>query len=512
MAQMGDQQQQVEEIDIEAQMKREQVREAKKVTESFQTLNEMSKDINVQVHKEGEKIADIETAVEETKVAMVSASSQLAAAVEEKNARANMHSVAIIGAGPAGLITALSLARREGFEIVIYEREEDHKTAPRYNPDRSYTIDITGHGLKALQYCEATERFDQDLIKFKGMKLRAPLNTTEEWNEPGWTGSRGDICRALQSEIDAKAGQNPSAVVWEFDTDVKILDVFDGKLELTKEGSKTEKSFDLVVGCDGAGAVSRRAFEEQGLCAVESFQAENYASMIHFDTPEADNLDPCYLEIFSFDPFVVAGAINGEGGPTTAKWFCMIGFNKDTKFDSVADAKSYIEKLAGKDFWKYASDKEMEEFIKRPCNNIGRAKMCSTFNMGKCVMVGDSGNPFPPIGQGINHAMEAAMVLDQCIGEAIKEGKRLEFATAKYTETWKDNADGINWLARRCDFGNPWKMLLVKAAIAGGFSALQEAKKSGKSYKECADEARNRQKRLCLNPDSESRMCGCSIS
>ena len=113
---------------------------------------------------------------------------------------------AIIGAGPAGLALALALARRGASDdIVVFERAEDHDTAPRYNPDRSYTIDITGHGVRALQYLDVTHRFDEELIKFKGIRA-VSMNKDEAWEGPGWTGSRGDICRTLMAECKVRRG------------------------------------------------------------------------------------------------------------------------------------------------------------------------------------------------------------------------------------------------------------------------------------------------------------------
>lgn len=44
------------------------------------------------------------------------------------------------------------------------------KEAATYNPNRSYTIDITGHGKKAADHVGATKRFDQELIRFRGLK------------------------------------------------------------------------------------------------------------------------------------------------------------------------------------------------------------------------------------------------------------------------------------------------------------------------------------------------------
>merc|ERR1711970_605065 len=126
---------------------------------------------------------------------------------------------------------------------------EDHMTAPRYNTERSYTIDITGHGLKALQYCKATEIFDDKLIKFKGLKIHRPVEDSEEYTEPGWTGSRGDICRALQEEI----AKYPGRIKIEFETKVAITDIYNGKIACTKgEAEAVEANFDLIVGCDGA--------------------------------------------------------------------------------------------------------------------------------------------------------------------------------------------------------------------------------------------------------------------
>ena len=57
--------------------------------------------------------------------------------------------IAIVGAGPAGLTLACALAREGGYAIDLFERGDDHFQAATYNPSRSYTIDITGHGLNS---------------------------------------------------------------------------------------------------------------------------------------------------------------------------------------------------------------------------------------------------------------------------------------------------------------------------------------------------------------------------
>ena len=90
--------------------------------------------------------------------------------------------IAIVGGGPAGLVAALALARR-GIRTVVFERDSHPEVAPRFNPDRSYTIDITGHGLKALRSVDATSYFDARMLPFKGIQYHGRV--VQDWPEPG---------------------------------------------------------------------------------------------------------------------------------------------------------------------------------------------------------------------------------------------------------------------------------------------------------------------------------------
>ncbi len=69
--------------------------------------------------------------------------------------------MAIVGAGPAGLVLALALARRTEIAVTVFDRLPSHLAAETYNPDRSYTIDITGHGIRALKYIGSIARMDR---------------------------------------------------------------------------------------------------------------------------------------------------------------------------------------------------------------------------------------------------------------------------------------------------------------------------------------------------------------
>ena len=116
-------------------------------------------------------------------------------------------------------MAAIALARR-GIPTTVFERDPHPQKAPRFNPDRSYTIDISGHGLKAIRHIDASRSFDEHMIAFKGLKM--PGGRTEEWPLPGWTGSRGDILRALMAVLE---GKYHDLIAVEFNRRVNAVDL-----------------------------------------------------------------------------------------------------------------------------------------------------------------------------------------------------------------------------------------------------------------------------------------------
>lgn len=180
----------------------------------------------------------------------------------------------------------------------------------------------------------------------------------------------------------------------------------------------------------------------------------------------------------------------------------MVGFDHSHEFKSSEEARAHIAKEAPA-LLNYISDKELESFAKRPCSHIGRAVKCSKLHAGRVALVGDAGNAYPPIGQGINHAMESASVLDKCIADTEEAGKDIAEALALYTKVWLPEAHAINWIAQRVEFGNTWKAILNTVSFLLGISVVQDAKRNDKTWSELAQAAQRRQAAL--------KVAGCSI-
>jgi kynurenine 3-monooxygenase len=300
--------------------------------------------------------------------------------------------VAIVGGGPAALVLATALARR-GIRTTVFERDMHPEVAPRFNPDRSYTVDISGHGRRALRHIEVCSYFDARLLPFKGIKVQG--QATAELTEPGWTGSRGDIVRTLMAAI---TDTYQDWVAFEFHCDVTAVDVQSGTLTyVPKSGAAVTRHFDFVIGGDGAGSVVRNAMLEQiAGFTVETKSFPNYCTMIELDRV-GDQLDPHYLHGLSNSPFCAAGAIKGERGPESARWFCAVGTKIKLAFASAEEVRQYFHKRCPR-ILELASDEAIATFAQRTCYHIGRKLTCSQLHGGKAVLLGDAAGPFPPIG------------------------------------------------------------------------------------------------------------------
>ena len=81
------------------------------------------------------------------------------------------------------------------------------------------------------------------------------------------------------------------------------------------------------------------------------------------------------------------------------------------------------ESMAYRSITKLCSLAAIDAFSRRESVPIGRSKECSAMHGSRVVLLGDAGALFPPVGQGVNAAMEAATVLDTCIGLQLGNGR-----------------------------------------------------------------------------------------
>jgi len=393
----------------------------------------------------------------------------------------NKNNIVIIGAGPAGLVSAIAFARR-GISTTVIEKLEHPESALRFDPNRSYTIDITGHGLKALRYIDACEQFEQHMIPFKGIRIYGS-NFIDRWNDDGWTGSRGDILRTLMNLVEEHYTDD---IQCEFETEVVSVDVHAGIVTTCKQGIHQTRQFDFIIGADGGGSVVRQAMVDQIPEFTTTYsEIPNYATMLELDQ-NTDELDPSYLYVMSTNPFCVAGAINGESGKDKMRWFCAVGSNHEVHYSAVIEARRHFQKSAP-NLLRFVSDTSLIKFTQLKCYHIGRQVTCSQLYGGKAVLLGDAAAPFSPIGQGINAAMESAMIFDQCYDGTTPEA--LESTVQRYNQRWLPEAKAIAWISERMVYNKTSHILRMKIAQLFGINILSNAKKTDIDYTQVKKQA-----------------------
>jgi 2-polyprenyl-6-methoxyphenol hydroxylase-like FAD-dependent oxidoreductase len=378
--------------------------------------------------------------------------------------------IAIIGGGPGGLTAAIALARR-GVRSTVFERDCHPDHMPRFNPDRSYPIDITGHGLRAVRHIDAVAHFDAQMIPFLG--IRQGRRLIDPWAEPGWIGSRGDIMRALMSVVEER---HSDLIDFVYGSDVRMLDVHAGEV--------AGRSFDLVVGADGAGSAVRAAMQEQ----VEGFTVEasavpNYGLLLELDHV-GEELDKHYLNGLAVNPLVLAAVVLDESQQDGVRWVCVIGVNKPITFASPDQATRWLRRHCPR-VLDLTSEQAIAKFSRREYVHLGHGLTCSRLHGGRAVLLGDAAAAFPPVGQGGNAALESAIVLDQCLASG-----PLDTVGARFEATWKPEADAVSWIGGQVRYQNPWMFVRMIIASAFGVNIASQAKSSTRSYAQVQRAAR----------------------
>ena len=435
-----------------------------------------------------------------------------------------MATIGVIGAGPAGLMLTIALMRhvRVPLEVRVFERGPSHDVAARADPDRSYTIDITGHGHRAIDLVDPAlrDRFDAELIPFRGVQAHV-IGRLMPVDEPGWTGNRGDICAALLHEIEARQTTGAVSVRFFWSHEVTLVDPVAGVVHTRHDGEAHRHVVDLMVGADGAGSMLRRALEAEGRISTRRRSIPNYSRIVRLDRGPLNRLDPSHLHLFSLRPWAVGGAIldadtvdrNRDARSAEKRFFVQMGYADDrplagraavdTVLRSVRVRLADRQRVSLRDF---VSDDEVERFAERQVHHTGRTVISSTLACDRCVLLGDAGVAFPPVGQGVNAALEGAAWLGVEIGRALVPGSdpvdTLAEAARRFDERWLPDARACAAIANtvvyssRANLACTFLLGVVTQVLRVEFVAAQVAKDARLTFQEAAAVARRRVRTL----------------
>jgi len=375
-----------------------------------------------------------------------------------------MSKVIIIGAGLAGSLLAINLAKR-GIAVDVYEARGDMRLE-EVAAGRSINLALSDRGIAALRAVGMDEYMLGEAVPMNGRMIHTVSGETKLLPYSGREGeyinsvSRSGLNIALINEADKY-----NEVTFHFNE--RCID-FDCKTGEAKFSNGRTVNGETTIATDGAGSAVRQAMMNGGVERFDFSQTWLESGYKELVIPQLNGsgfaMEKNALHIWPRNKFMMIALPNFDGSFTCTLFLAHKGGNPSGSEGvltvSNAQAKNTLPtgrvsafdalttESAVRDFF----DREfpdavslmptlVEDFSANPTGNLGTVK-CYPWNAGgKALLLGDSAHAIVPFyGQGMNCAFEDVRVLDQLIE---KHGTDWETVYEKYGQLRKLNTDAI---------------------------------------------------------------------
>lgn len=375
-----------------------------------------------------------------------------------------MSEVIIIGAGLAGSLLAINLAKR-GIGVDVYEARSDMRLE-EVAAGRSINLALSDRGIAALRAVGMDEYMLGEAVPMTGRLIHAVSGDTKLLPYSGRQGeyinsvSRSGLNIALMNEAD-KYGE----VTFHFNERCTGFDCKTGEAKFS--GGRIVNG-ETIIATDGAGSAIRQALMNGGVERFDFSQTWLDSGYKELVIPQLDGSDFAMeknaLHIWPRNKFMMIALPNFDGSFTCTLFLAHKAeppasaggsyINAQTtsatpantggssSFDQLTDEAS-VRDFFEREFPDAVSlmPTLIEDFFANPTGNLGTVK-CYPWNAGgKALLLGDSAHAIVPFyGQGMNCSFEDVRVLDTLIE---KHGTNWGTVYEEYSQLRKVNTDAI---------------------------------------------------------------------
>ncbi|TLY81286.1 MAG: hypothetical protein E6K41_07265 [Gammaproteobacteria bacterium] len=330
--------------------------------------------------------------------------------------RARLPPVNIVGAGLAGALLALLLARR-GIAATLHERRPDPRQAA---PERGRSINLAlaARGMRALERAGVMERVRPLLIPMRGRMVHEPTGQTalqpygQREHEVIWSVGRADLNRVLIEEAARHAG-----VEVRFSQLCLGADAPRDRLRLRDEASGAEREIALTptIATDGAGSALRVSLATAGFLSVrEDWLDHDYRELTVPPVAGAHTLEPYALHIWPRGGFMLIALPNTDGSFTATLFLARRG-EKSFAALRTPEAVAGFFSREFPDAVPLMPDL-LSQFAGHPQGQLGTVHATPWQIEGRVLLLGDAAHAIVPFhGQGMNAAFEDCTVPDRFI-------------------------------------------------------------------------------------------------
>jgi len=324
--------------------------------------------------------------------------------------------VAIIGAGPAGLLLAQLLARQGVESVILENRSRDYVEARlRAGILEQGTVDVL---------TEAGDRLHREGLRHDGIYLQWPghrehLDFPALCGRSVWAYGQTEVVKDL---IDARLAD---AHHLEFEVaDISLHEVGSDRPRVTYRdsgGVARELECEVIAGCDGSHGPSRDLVPAALRRNLELTYPYAWLGILADVPPSTDEL----IYAWHADGF----ALHSMRSPTVSRLYLQVAPEEDVANWSDARVWSALADRFALDGWALESGPVLEKSV-LPM----RSFVSSPMRHGNLFLAADAAHILPPTGaKGLNLAVSDVTVLTRALTDLLVEGDRARADT--YSET-----------------------------------------------------------------------------
>ena len=323
----------------------------------------------------------------------------------------------IVGAGPAGCLLGILLARR-GMEVDLYERRTDPREGTA-EAGRSINLALAARGIRALEAAGVMPALLPSLVMMRGRMLHEN-GKPDQFNRYGlreheviWSVSRATLTTLL---VEAAAALPNLRLHFE-----QQCMGYRGAGRLVMRDLRETRQYELaaerVIGADGAGSTLRHALAElRSFVVTESRLPHDYKELVIPRRNGEPALAMNALHIWPRGGFMLIALPNSDGSFTATLFLDRHGHDAPG-FDQL----NCMEAI-GEFFAQHFPDVPplipdlTDQFMAHPQGLLGTVYCPQWQDNEELLLIGDAAHAIVPFhGQGMNCAFEDCRILDELL-------------------------------------------------------------------------------------------------